>query len=197
MRRDDSERLSVAEVREILDQMSAADWRRAERYAAARAHGLRNVAGEDLLNEACVQLLGGQRRFPRGHAPLVVLRSAMRSEASNARKSGWERRVDDRFIVEPTEEVDDSGEVDSRTLAPGAVAPHTPEEESLAKEQFDAVAKVLEGDVDVELVAMAWADGLRGKEAIEASGLSPKAYDAARNRLIRKLAQFGPPGGAK
>ena len=37
---------------------------------------------------------------------------------------------------------------------------------------------------------LAWADGLRGVEAQEATGLAGKTFDAARKRATRKLAGF-------
>jgi len=42
------------------------------------------------------------------------------------------------------------------------------------------------------LVVLAWADGLRGAEAREELGWDEKRYDAARNRLQRRLAALDP-----
>lgn len=184
---DDPDRLSSQEVREALDQMSDGDWGRAERFAAAVAYGLLDMSGEDVLNEACVALLSGQRRFPRNVRPLIVLKSVVESEASNARKAAWERKRDSSFSVEPAGGVDDSSEFDSaRQVAPRSVNLITPEDEIIAKERFDALVAALARDPDAELVAMAWADGLRGTIGVEATGLSASAYDAARKRLLRK-----------
>lgn len=57
--------------------------------------------------------------------------------------------------------------------------------------QLEAVYAQVAGDEDAELVLMAWTDGMRGKEAAEAVGFDAKRYDAARNRLIRKLVPLG------
>ena len=46
------------------------------------------------------------------------------------------------------------------------------------------------GDAVVELVVMAWTDGLKGEAAREVTGLSVMAFDAARKRATRKLAGF-------
>src|ERR1700730_2854799 len=107
-RDDDPDRLSASEVRETLQNMDPADWARAEGIARLMARGLRGMTSEDLLDEVCVLLLGGERRFPGSVHPLVVLKTAMRSEADNARKSAWVRRIDDRLAVEPENDADDS-----------------------------------------------------------------------------------------
>jgi DNA-directed RNA polymerase specialized sigma24 family protein len=183
----DPDRLSTTEVRSAFDQLTEADWARAERMAGLAARGLSGVTGEDLLHEALVQLMGGDRRFPRSEHPLVVLKTAMRSEASNIRKSAWVRRREDRVAVEPEVDPDraDSPE-DARRIAQKAVDFRTPEDEAIAKEHIDALDASLAEDPDAELVALAWADGLRGDAAIKATGLDAKAYDAARKRLLRK-----------
>jgi hypothetical protein len=44
---------------------------------------------------------------------------------------------------------------------------------------------------------MAWADGLRGNEAERELGWDKQKYDAARNRLNRRLKAFDPERRAK
>ena len=66
----------------------------------------------------------------------------------------------------------------------------------LASEQFRALLATCSGDPDAELVVLAWADGLKGAEAQEATGLAGKTFDAARKRATRKLAGFEPLGAA-
>lgn len=169
----DPGRLNYQEVQDRLARMSAADLRRAERIADFLARGLVGLSGEDLLQEACVKLLSGERRFPRDVYPLKVLKSAMHSEASNARKGARASPIDARVPVP------DDGP-DRRS----------PEVELLASEQFRALVATCSGDPDAERVVLAWADGLRGAEAQEATGLAGKTFDAARKRATRKLAGF-------
>ena len=173
----DPGRLNCQEVQACLAQMSDADLRRAERIADFLARGLGGLSGEDLLQEACVKLLSGERRFPRDVYPLKVLKSAMHSEASNARKTERASPVDARVPLP-----DDSA--DRRS----------PEVALLATEQFRALIATCSGDPDAELVVLAWADGLKGAEAQEATGLAGKTFDAARKRATRKLAGFEPEG---
>ena len=72
----------------------------------------------------------------------------------------------------------------------------SPEVALIASEQFQALIATCSGDPDAEMVVMAWADGLKGAEAQEATGLADKTFDAARKRAARKLAGFEPPGAA-
>lgn len=175
----DPERLNFREVQDCLGQMSDADLRRAERIADFLARGLVGLTGEDLLQEACVKLLSGERRFPRDVYPLKVLKSAMHSEASNARKSARSSPIDVRVPVP-------DASPDRRS----------PEVELLANEQFRALIATCSGDPDAELVVLAWADGLKGAQAQEATGLAARTFDAARKRATRKLAGFEPLGAA-
>jgi hypothetical protein len=69
-----------------LAALSGPDWKRAERIAGFVAAGIPGIDGEDLLNQTLEQLLSGTRRFPREVHALVVLKTAMRSNASNLRK---------------------------------------------------------------------------------------------------------------
>jgi len=171
----DPGRLGYQGVRESLAQLSEADMRRAERIADFLAHRLPGMRGEDLLQEIYTQFLSGDRRFPRDVPALVVLKTAMRSEASNVRKAGRASPVDPRYQIELVEDP-----VDRRT----------PEVEILAREELAALLASCSGDPDVELVVMAWIDGLKGEAARVSTGLDEMVFDAARKRATRKLAGF-------
>ena len=171
----DPGRLNFQEVQNALAQLSDADLRRAERIADFLARGLLSIKGEDLLQEVYVKLLSGERRFPRDVPPLKVLKSAMHSEASNARKGARNSPVDHRVAIE---------------LVVDAADRRSPDVELLASEQFRALIATCSGDPNAELVIMAWADGLKGADAQQATGLESKAFDAARKRATRKLAGF-------
>ena len=179
----DPQRLSYQEVLDALTEMSEPDWRRGEAIAGLMSHRLPGMTGEDLLQEVCTQLLGGRRRFPRGHVTLVVLKTAMRSEAGNVRKARRASPIDPHYRVDVAEESDDP-----RPQADAADR-RTPEVELLAREQLEGLSQMCCGDADAELVVMAWADGLRGAEAREATGLSAKDFDAARKRAARRLTE--------
>ena len=170
----DPGRLTYPEVRDALSQMDEVDMRRAERIADFLSHRLPGMGAEDLLQEVYTQLLSGDRRFPRGVPALVVLKTAMRSEASNVRKAGRASPVDPLYQPEAVD----------------APERRSPEVEHLAREELAAVVKWCSGDAHVELVVMAWTDGLKGDDARVATGLDEMAFDAARKRAARKLAGF-------
>ncbi|HEU5136433.1 MAG TPA: hypothetical protein VFU13_14885 [Steroidobacteraceae bacterium] len=180
----DPGRLTYQEVRDALSQMGEADMRRAERIAAFLSHRLPGMSAEDLLQEVYTQLLSGDRRFPRDVPALVVLKTAMRSEASNVRKAGRASPIDPRFRIGP---IEDEKEATFHANAPDR---RTPEVEYLAREELAALVASCSGDAHVELVVMAWTDGLKGEAAREATGLGEMAFDAARKRATRKLAGF-------
>lgn len=185
----DPQRLSYQEVLNALTQMSDANWKRAEAIARPMSHRLPGMTWEDLLQEVCTQLLSGRRRFPRGPAALVVLKTAMRSVASNVRKSGRASPIDIQYRVDTAEDPDDP------RLRADAEDRRTPEMELLAREQLDGLSQWFAEDPEAELVVMAWADGLRGAEARVATGLSAKGFDAARRRAARKLLEIKSIGG--
>jgi DNA-directed RNA polymerase specialized sigma24 family protein len=182
--------LNFQEVQTALAQLSDADLKRAERIADFLARGLPGMKGEDLLQEVYVKLLSGERRFPRDVHPVKVLKSAMHSEASNARKGARASPIDPRVQIVTGGQAEEG--------APRIDGPdrRSPEVELLASEQFEALIATCAGDADAELVLMAWADGLKGADARQATGLGAKAFDAARKRATRKLAGFASPGGA-
>lgn len=184
----DPGRLSYQEVQDALAQLTDADLRRAERIADFLARGLLESKGEDLLQEVYVKLLSGERRFPRDVHPLKVLKSAMHSEASNARKGARASPIDRRVQIVSAGQAEDSGpRIDGADR-------RSPEVELLASEQFRALVATCSGDPDAERVVMAWADGLKGADAQAATGLESKAFDAARKRATRRLAGFEPQG---
>jgi DNA-directed RNA polymerase specialized sigma24 family protein len=170
----DPGRLAYQEVRDALSQMGEADMRRAERIADFLAQRLPGMSAEDLLQEVYTQLLSGDRRFPRDVPALVVLKTAMRSEASNVRKAGRASPIDTLYLLETVNAPDR----------------RTPEVEHLARDELAALVASCSGDPHVELVVMAWTDGLKGEEARAATGLGEMAFDAARKRATRKLTGF-------
>ena len=174
--------LTRAEVDAVFIGMTAADWRRAEHMASFAARGVPGKSGEDMLQDALEQFLAGRRRFPRGRHPLVVLKTAMRSNASNARKAERRSPIENNVSV-----TGHSMETDDLVPTTEGSDRRTPLAELEAKELLEAIFSDLAEDADALMVAMAWAEGLRGAAAIETTGLTGHQYDAARKRLLRKL----------
>jgi len=162
-----------------------ADMTRAKSLSRLRAAGLDDCSPEDLLQETMVSLLAGNRRWPRGVHTLVVLKTAMHGIASNLRKRSDKGAINRRIEVDAAKE--EGAETTMAVKTPTAIEDVTPVEIVNAKSELDAIQRAVAGDDEVELVLMAWADGLRGKEAAEALDFDMNTYEAARKRLIRKL----------
>jgi hypothetical protein len=115
---------------------------------------------------------------------LVVLKTAMYSIASNARKRSHNGPVNPYVQVAVPE---DDGADTPGVMAATKSDKMSPMDAADSRSQLDAIQDLVAGDEEVELVVMAWADGLRGKEAADALGFDMKTYEAARKRLIRRL----------
>jgi DNA-directed RNA polymerase specialized sigma24 family protein len=181
--------LAPAEVEAQLQALPAADWRRAQSIASAFCGGLTGWSSMDLLQETVTRFLEGRRTWPAGVHPLVVLKSAMHSIASNARKHNELNPVDDTVTL-ATFDTADAGTV-AVTAVYGVVST-TPEDSTAGKQELAAVYAVVAGDEELEFLVMAWADGLRGDEAATELGWDKKTYEAARKRLTRRLDAIAP-----
>lgn len=178
------DRLSTAEVEEEFRGFSGAEWKRALSLARMAVAGLPDWTPETLLGEALQKLLSGERTWKRGVAPLVTLKTILRSIASNERKREKNGPIDAHCSVDvgAGESTDDEG--------PASVQP----EDSLdpltivdARSQLAYIEKLVAGDKDAEEVLAAWSIGLRGKEAAVELGYEMNRYEAARKRLTDKL----------
>ena len=175
--------LSRAEREALLGAMSPGDWARAESLARVAAYGLTDMTADDLLQEALADLLGGDRTWRRGVHPLVTLKVAMHSVASNAQKKVDNAPIDQFATVSTGEE----------EAAEGQRAPVTaierlgPLETLDGRQQLALIERLVKCDAQAELVLTAWAIGYSGAEARQETGLDDKQFDAARQRLLRKL----------
>ena len=180
----DEEPLSKAEREALLGAMSPGDWGRAESLARAAAHGLTDMTAEDLLQETLTDLLDEERTWQRGVHPLVTLKVAMHSVASNAKKK-VENAPIDRFAVVSTGE--EEAPEEGRPSPVHAVQHLGPQDTLEGRQQLAAIEQLVHGDDQAELILMAWAMGYSGAEARQETGLDDKQFDAARQRLLRKL----------
>lgn len=179
--------LTQDQVGEVLAGLSAADWGRALAIAGSLCGGVTGWTADDLLQEAMTKLLAGDRVWPAGVHTMVVLKIAMHSIASNARKHNKAGPIDQTVEV-------DVFEVDDEKLGSTARSTTgiTPEDVVSGKEQIAAVYAALAGDEDLHMLAIAWAEGLRGEEAYKELGWDAKKYDAERKRLTRRLEKLDP-----
>lgn len=184
-------RLSKAQIESVLVAFSAADWQRANLISRRLCEGVTGWEPSDLLQEALTSFLAENRVWPADLPPLVVLKTAMHSISSNARKHNQASPIDGNVVLDPVALSDDAGvsPIHGRVDA-------TPDATLAAKEQIVAIYAALGGDEELELLVMMWADGVRGTEAMQELGWDAKQYDAARNRLVRRLKAMNPDGGA-
>lgn len=185
------ERLSAEdidiEIRALLD--SAANFSRLRSIASALSAGITGLTGADLLNETIVRFYEGRRTWPRGIHPLVVLKSAMHSIASDMRKHDALSPVDEGIAL-AIADVDQST-TDIRPQVHG-VSTVKPEDVLSGKEQLAMVYAAVAGDEEMELLVMVWADGLRGDAAAKELEWDKSKYEAARKRLTRRLNALDP-----
>lgn len=175
--------LNRAQINAVLEAFSAADWKRANVIAAFFCQGLVGMNANDLLQETLVKFLEGNRVWPAGEHPLVVLKTAMHSVSSNARKRNARSPIDAATVVAPLQ----SGAGDESETTVEGVMTITPEDELSGKQQIVAVYAALGGDEELETLTLAWSDGLRGNDAMQELGWESKKYDAVRKRLMRRL----------
>ena len=179
-------RLSTVDIENILKTFTAADWGRAKSIAAAACAGLVGWTHDDLLQEAITKLLEGSRTCPPGVHPLVMLKTAMRSIASNTRKHHSNSPIDDGVSLG---HFDAKDETDTRLSVQGE-AVSCPEQGAAAREALTVIDDLVQDDEDLALLAIAWSDGLRGKDAANALGWEWKTYEAARKRFTRRLSSL-------
>lgn len=181
------ERLPREEISVILSSFTAADWERAKAIARKLCGDITGWKADDLLQEAMAQLMAGNRIWRPGLHPLVVLKTAMSGVSFNARRHNKRSPIDENVMLDPFE----AEEEESTPVAHGKVTV-TPEDVLSGKEQMAQLNAAIEGDEDLELLTMSWADGIRGAEAREVLGWNAKKYDAVRQRLLRLQAKLDP-----
>jgi hypothetical protein len=174
------ERFTPGEVATRLDHFSTPQML-AGAMALARFHarGLRHMGPEDLLHEAFTQLRTGQRAWPRGLSELRAIGKAMHSIASNARKKADYMLADDLRPAAADAQASAVLDIPTSNTDPARIAE--------AQCELDLARQAVRGDADMERLLEAWADGLRGKAAMQMLGWDAKRHDATRKRLLRQL----------
>ena len=175
--------LSKSEREALLGAMSPGDWARAESLARVAAYGLTDMTAADLLHETLIDLLSGDRTWKRGVHPLVTLRVAMHSVSSNAQKKVNNAPIDQFAMVSTGEE----DALEGQRAPVTAVDPLGPLDILEGRRQLALIEQLVKGDAEAELVLTAWAMGYSSAEARLETGLDAKQFDAARQRLLRKL----------
>lgn len=172
--------VDAALVRLVQDSGEMA---RARKLARVIAHGLQAMDSEDLLGNAMMLLLAERRKWPRGLSTLKILKGVMRSVAYCTR-----RKLDYLLAEDLGASSAENSEVESSPLAEG-VSPETDPARAVEGESdLVAVQNAVKGDEELEFLVEALAEGLTGMGIAKELGWDAKRYDAARNRLSRRLA---------
>jgi hypothetical protein len=175
-------RLTLLEVRQALEALDGADWKRVRTLAKWRARRLVDISGDDLCHKAVVALMTS-RRWPANVHPLKVLSSVMRSIASNARASAAASPVRDDMDVAEIERIQRAVQSELGL----SVRVPTPEDELAAKQHLQEIFDAVADDEEMGLLLMMWTDNVRGKDAQSELDWDDKTFDRVRNRLTRKL----------
>lgn len=156
----------------IISGLSKDDMKVLALYAARFASTLPGTDPKDLLHHALLKASLGERRCPRGTAPITFLGNAMKSELSNLRrKSKQTESIGDQ---EPDfEEVDDD--------SPEAWAERMDD----LKHAMEEVQQGFGDDTRPMLVFEGRAEGLSRHEIRELLGLDPVAYESLEKKIRR------------
>ncbi len=173
---------SVGEVKAILARLSAVDVLRLGKLASFQARKLRDCDAEELLHEGLTRVLEGVRKWPRGLEVGPFMRNVLGSIATSMAKTA---AVASGVLVDT--EVDGSGVVDCPQFPMDNGSQSDATDVLYAEEMLNRATVLLADDPQTLAVALAAAEGLTAKEAQKRFNLSAKEFDAARNRLRRKL----------
>ncbi|WP_421933939.1 hypothetical protein [Phenylobacterium sp.] len=141
----------------------------------------------DLINEAVLRALDGNRRCPRKTAPVIFLANAMRSIVSAERASVALHPRTQSLSATGTE-----GPFNVRSLD------RNPEEMRLARDEFverlQALDTLFADDEEAQMIIMADIDGLDADAIRELTGLNSTQYATARRRIRRRIEVRFPTG---
>ncbi|MCW5631934.1 MAG: hypothetical protein KIT17_01225 [Rubrivivax sp.] len=180
-------RKTTADIRAELDAFTGADWARLRTIASVKALGLVGWAWNDLLQEAMTKMLAGERTCLVGVHPVTMLAKVMHSIASNERES-------DQASPFEQDEVDHVDKLERESGAPAVAGTAVADllTQVAVFETAAAMDKAFAGDEEIQLLATAWAMGLRGGEAAKELGWDQKRFEAVRQRFLRRIRDFRP-----
>jgi len=175
------EHLRTDEIGPAFDGLSRDDKLKLYAIEATLLRGT-GLGKGDLLREAVYRALEGNRKCPRDVPFMAFLVMTMKSIASHAR-----RKSSRTVVAADPPELSCSGETHS------ASAP-SPEDEVIAASVIQGIYGHFEDDEEAVLVLMGWADGLRGKDLREATGLDQGKLDYAIKRIRTRMRKLYPDG---
>lgn len=178
--------LTEEEISVKIWSLSSADWMRLEKVS--RSFGSRRVPAEDLLQEAVVRALGGNKKCPAHVDVVKFLAEAIRSIAHGER---------DKIARKPPLVSIDSDTGGVEAMGHPDPLP-TAEERLIGEEQSKHIREKIFGLFEDDATARKILEGdMAGLEATairEQTGLGKRAYDTKR-KLIRRRINGSYPNG--
>ena len=181
--------LDSEEIVAALDSLSVHDKFKLKEVEKVFLRGTDLSAG-DLLHEAMCAVIVGDRKWPRGLAPMAFIIQTMRSLTSHKRAK--HRR-----------ETADGGA--AQDAADGAAVMYSakasdPEQILIEQESEDTVSAMqgcFDGDEQAQMLVLGWSEGCRGKELRELVGVDQAALDYVIKRVRRAMLKRYPHGWKK
>jgi DNA-directed RNA polymerase specialized sigma24 family protein len=140
---------------------------------------------EDLIHESIHRCLDGRRNWNQNLSFVAFLTRTIKSIVNEEYQSLKNKNiVSDRFIS-------DLDESDSPTdIGPCAASPEEEylnlERRKMIAEKSDILRSYFKNDPDATLVIESWSQDIPPQEMCKNHHISPRAYDLARRRIIRK-----------
>ena len=168
---------STEELEDALQSFSDADWlrvRKTANYLSNRS----NLSADDLINEAVIKALSGDRKCPQDVDPIVFLSKAMRSIASNERVKAENLNVSD------AEDIDNIGYGSELS-----VNKKLDEKRCLQK-----ITALFVDDDECSFLLKALEEGHTKKDIIDMMEIDNTTYETIRKRFRRTRDKHFPKG---
>jgi len=179
--------LSGDEIRAAIESFDSATLLRLERAAARLADG-RGIEADDLLHDAVVKSLNGDRNCPRDVSVAVFLFNAMKSLANSALKKKQRSKQDEHT------DVYDDGMGDENPDSHEQSAEDSVLSAEAARQLTEEMSEVFTEDEDAQLVLMGLCQEMSPDEIQADCNLSKTDYNTIRRRIRRKLNDRYPNG---
>jgi DNA-directed RNA polymerase specialized sigma24 family protein len=175
-----SDKMNRAEIEDQLNGLTIDDRLRlgeSSRFLSLKCR----IEPDDLLQEAVLKVLSGERTIPRNVKFAVGLVNVMRSLASNDRKS-WKRQGDGNRTPTTVDADEYAGTIrEDKPLQDVALE---------SQEELDGILLQLEadleGDTHEEAILIGRMCSLSKQEIMDSDGMSELEFEAARKRFARK-----------
>ena len=175
------------ELEQAIDEFTDADWARL--WKAARFYATYPVEPDQLIQEALLRAISGNRNCPTNVDVPKFLAEAMRSIANGGRSKVENRRVE--------VSLNDETRKDLEAITP-KTPDLTPEERIISDEQCHnietGILKLFEDDEAAQLLVLGMMDGVEGTELRELTDLDETSFNSKRRLVRRRIGKAFPNG---